>query len=349
MAGTYLGLPFDEELFFNEWRNEPDVYKTAMIDSGAVVNDADIASKIAGGSNLYTVPFYNTLPTTEPVNYDGKTDIVAEETTGDALTGVVFGRAKAWSARDFVPDFHKADPMASIIGQVARYWDKYDEKTVLAVLNALFGCTPTDADIATAWALHKTDISAASGTVAAANKLADTSIADAAVKACGDNANGLFSLAFMHSTVANNLAKLNLLEYRKYTDPQGIERQLPIADINGYTVITDDSLIDVSGDLPKYTTYLLGAGAIRTAQAPVKRPVSTDRDEAKNGGEDLLFTRRRLTFAANGFTWTGANKNTSGEDLNVISPTLKGLSDVSNYDLKFDPKAVAMAMVVSNG
>ncbi len=349
MAGTYLGLPFDEELFFNEWRNEPDTYKTAMIESGAVVEDADIASKIAGGSNLYTMPFYNVLPTTDPVNYDGKTDIVAEETSGDALTGVVYGRAKAWSARDFIKDFHKADPMASIISQVARYWDKYNEKTVLAVLGALFGCTPTDSAIATAWALHSTDISASSGTVAAANKLADASIADAAVKACGDNANGLFSLAFMHSTVANNLAKLDLLEYRKYTDPSGIERQLPIADINGYTVITDDSLVDTSGTLPKYTTYLLGGGVLRTASAPVDHPVSTDRDEAKNGGQDLLFTRVRRTLAANGFTWTGKNTNTTEGNLNAISPTLVGLSDVSNYDLKFDPKAVAMARVVSNG
>lgn len=349
MAGTYLGLPFDEELFFNEWKNEPDTYKTAMLDSGAVIADADIAAKIAGGSNLYTMPFYNTLPTTEPVNYDGKTDIEVEETAGDALTGVVFGRAKGWSARDFIVDFHKADPMASIIAQVSRYWDKYNERTILAVLGAMFGCTPTDADIATAWALHKTDISAASGTVTDANKLADASIADAAVKACGDNANGLFSLAFMHSTVANNLAKKNLLEYRKYTDPSGIERQLPIADINGYTVVTDDSLIDTSGDLPKYTTYLLGSGAIRTAAAPVAKPVTADRDEAKNGGQDMLYTRIRETVSANGFTWTGKNANTTGSDLNAISPTLAGLSDVSNYDLKFDPKAIAMASIVSNG
>mgnify|MGYP004727280689 CR=1 FL=1 len=349
MAGTYLGLPFDEELFFNEWQNEPDTYKTAMMDSGAVVYDADIAAKIAGGSSLYTVPFYNTLPNTEPVNYDGKTDIVSEETGGDALTGIVYGRAKGWSARDFIPDFHKADPMGSIISQVARYWDKYHEKTVLAIIEALFGCTPTDSAIATAWALHKTDLSAASGTVSAANKLSDASIADAAVKACGDNANGMFSLAFMHSTVANNLAKLNLLEYRKYTDINGIERQLPIADINGYTVITDDALVDNTGSAPKYTTYLLGSGAIRTADAPVKKPVEADRKPEKNGGEDLLYTRLRKTFHSNGFTWTGANTNTTGKDLNTISPTLKGLSDVSNYDLKFDPKAIALAKVVSNG
>lgn len=349
MAGTYLGLPFDEELFFNEWQTAPDPIKTALLDSGAVVMDADIASKIAGGSNLYTVPYYNVLPNTEPDNYDGKTDIKVEETSGDDLTGVVFGRAKGWTARDFIKDYHRTDPMTNIIGQVARYWDKYHETTILAILGALFGCTPADSAIKAGWALHSTDISSSTSTVAAANKLADTAMADAAVKACGDNAQGMFSLAFMHSTVANNLAKLNLLEYRKYTDPYGIERQLPIADMNGYTVVTDDSLIDTSGNAAKYTTYLLGTGVIRCAEAPVGKPVEADRDPAKNGGMDILYTRLRRTYHTNGFTWTGENTNTTGKDLNTASPTLKGLSDVSNYDLKFDPKVIPLAKVVSNG
>lgn len=339
MAGTYLGLPFDEELFYNEWQTAPNPRKDAILNSGAVVMDGDIAQKISGGSNIYTVPFYNILPNTAPVNYDGNTDIAVEETSGDDLTGVVYGRAKGWTARDFVKDFHRTDPMANIISQVSRYWDFQDQKMILGIVEALFGCTPTESAIATAWALHKTDISA-SGSVSDANKLGATAMGDAAVKACGDNAQGLFSLAFMHSTVAQNLANKDLLEFRKYTDPMGIQRQLPIADMNGYTVITDDSLIDASSG--KYTTYLLGSGVIRHAKAPVERPVEADRNPAKNGGMDMLYTRLRQTYHVNGFTF---NKP-SGMG---ASPADTVLHTAANYDLKFDPKTIAMAKVVSNG
>lgn len=342
MPGTYLGLPFDEELFYDEWQNEPDVVKTALIDSGAVIDDGNIASQIAGGSNLYSVPFYNVLPTTAPTNYDGQTDIATEELSGDALTGVVYGRAKGWTARDFAKDFNRADPMAAIIAQVAKYWSKQNQSTLIKILGGLFDCTPTDGDIATAWALHKTDITTDS-TVSDDNKLDVTSMGDAAVKACGDNASGLFSLAVMHSAVANNLAKKDLLEFRKYTDPMGIQRQLPIADMNGYTIVVDDALTETAtGSNAAYATYLLGSGVIRHAEAPVDKPVEVDRDAAKNGGMDLLYTRVRQTYMVNGSTFvkpTGMG----------ASPEDSVLADKGNYDIIYNPKAIAVAKVISNG
>ena len=46
-----------------------------MVSSGAMVEDAYIASLIANGSNQYTFPFYNELADEDEDNYDGKTDI----------------------------------------------------------------------------------------------------------------------------------------------------------------------------------------------------------------------------------------------------------------------------------
>ena len=68
-----------------------------------------------------------------------------------------------------------------------------------------------------------------------------TTVSDAMVKACGDNAHG-FSLAIMHSVVANRLANLQLLEFSKYTDKAGLTRNLPIATVNGMTVIVNDNV-----------------------------------------------------------------------------------------------------------
>ena len=41
----------------------------------------------------------------------------------------------------------------------------------------------------------------------------------------------------MHSQVATNLENLQLLEYLKYTDANGIQRDLTLATLNGRTVI----------------------------------------------------------------------------------------------------------------
>lgn len=350
MAATLYGYPYDEELFAYRWRNEPDPITTALLNSGAMVANSEIASMVAGTSNLYTVPFYKVI-TGDPVNYDGATDIEATETEGGYQSGIVYGRAQAWKARDFIFDFHKGDPMGQIVSQVNYFWDKYRQTTLLAILEAVFGVTvPDDADDTVAqwytdWANHITDLTSGSTEVSDDNKVGATTFADAAVNACGDLAVGQFGLAIMHSKVAANLAGTQLVEYRKYTDSMGIERSLPIADINGYTVVISDQVpytAATDSSAATYTSYLLGNGAVHYAPASVRRPVEADRDPKTNGGEDLLYTRIRETMLPNGFSYTPA----SGDG---VSPDLDTLGSSDRYSLIWDPKAIAMAKIVSNG
>lgn len=402
MASTLFGFPFNPELFSYTWQNTPDPVSTALVNSGAVQMNGEIATQISQGSDYYTVPFYNTIGGVEQ-NYDGQTDIVPTETTGVSQSGVVFGRAKAWTARDFVGDFHKADPMSSIVSQVQNYWSKQRQARIIGILNAVFasnGTTSTpDVDYTTLpnkpynydfaeyrnWCdrdrggeyqndlnfeewwrgnatredrlkYYQENPQAGSGGVAGGSgivsggsfadhtteitgKLTETSIGDACVKACGDLAVGNFSLAILHSTVAQNLANKDLLEYRKYTDPQGIQRQIGLADINGMTVVVSDQL-PVSGG--KYTSYVLGNGAIQFAPAVVKVPVETHRDPYKNGGQEVLITRIRETLLPNGFTYS----KKAGDSQ---SPTNDMLFDSTRYTPVYDPKCIAMAKIVSEG
>ena len=76
MAGTIFGIPFDDEIFMNMWNEEPDPELLAMLNSGAVVDDAMIAEMIQGQGNFYTIPFFNILDGDDQ-NYDGQTDITA--------------------------------------------------------------------------------------------------------------------------------------------------------------------------------------------------------------------------------------------------------------------------------
>lgn len=342
MAGTLYGYPFNEELFSYRWANEPDTVSTALVDSGAVVPNAEIASQISMGSDVYTIPFYKTLTGT-PANYDGNTDIPVVDAEGGAQSGVVYGRTQGWGERDFTIDYNHADPMGQIVSQVARFWKKHDQGIILAILSGIFGITPPSGF--EQWSEHTLSIASASSTVTDANKVGATTFGDAAVKACGDAANGAFGLAIMHSAVANRLSGLQLLEFAKYTDARGIERPLPIGYANGYTVVVTDQVphTAASGNAAAtYTSYLLGNGAFQTAEAPVDVPVEVVRDAKTKGGRNELVTRVRKTFHPNGFTYTkGASDGPS--------PTDAMLGTAAKWAPIYDPKAIAIARVVSNG
>ena len=340
MPGTFLNFPFDEELFLMQWQAAQDPVITALLNSGALVEDATIRGLIRNGSNLYTIPFYNVLGGEED-NYDGQTDITETEHTGASQSGVVYGRAHSWADRDFVHDFNSgADPMRSIVAQTSHFWAKKKQARMIKILTAVFGITGNDK-----WDLHTLDIASDTTSASEANKVDAASAADAMQQANGDNA-GVYSIAVMHSKVAANLAKQQLLQYRKYTDPMGIERIVNIADWNGLTVIVDDGVpatasTKATGEM-EYTTYLFGRGALLGASAPVKTPVETGRETKKHGGYDYLINRIRETIHPNGFSWT--------MDMSTVaSPTDTHLGTAGNWKLVADPKLIPMARIISNG
>lgn len=346
MPGTFLGYPFDEEIFLMNWQNAVDPVRTAMIDSGAVQTNSAIANMISHGSNMYTIPFYNVLGGTAD-NYDGTANITVTAPDGDYQSGVVYGRAHAWKDQDFVRDFNSgADPMKQISSQVSKYWSKQRQNRLVGILKGIFGITDDETDYWDAWQLHTLDLSfkATSGTAGDANKVDETAAADAMQKAVGDNA-GIFSMAVMHSAVANTLAKKQLLSYWKYTDQAGIERTINIADWNGLTTIIDDGVPTATNakdnTATDYTTYLLGTGAIQFAEAPVSKPVEIGRNVLENGGYDFLTTRFRETLHPNGFSYTLPTS--------TISPTDAQLAASANWSIKVNPKNIPIARIISNG
>ena len=342
----YLNFHFDPELFLLNWKNTEDLTLTALYDSGAVQENAEIAALIANGGDFYTIPFYDVLGGT-PVNYDGATNITATEHSGIAQNGVVYGRANAWKARQFIRDFNSgADPMQSITAQVAKFWQKRRQAILLKILDGVFSVADDDTDNWDAWQLHTTNLATTTTSAAAANRIAATTVGDAIQKAVGDNADA-FGMAIMHSAVANALAKLDLLEYRKYTDANGIQRPLRIADINGMAVIIDDGVpvnasSSASGE-KEYTTYLFGSGAIQHANAPVSMPYEEKRDALVNGGEDYMITRVRETLHPNGFSFVLPSSGYTH------SPTDEQLAAAANWRLVGDPKGIAMARIITNG
>lgn len=335
MPRTYLDFPFDAELFLHAWENAPDPVKVAMLNSGALVNDDVIASMIQNDGNLYSIPFYNVLAGNE-VNYDGKTDITSTETSADSQTGVVYGRAAGHTARDFVAELSGSDPFGNIVKSVAEFWAKKRQARIIGILGGIF-------DIAgdTDWGKHTVNIAKSSGAVA---KIAETTLNDVMTDTLGDN-KSLYSMVIMHSNVAKTLENLQLLEFWKQTDSNGIQRPIALASVNGLLAVIDDSVpVDMSTVThPKYTTYLLGKGVLRTAPGRVDVPVEKSRNPEKNGGQDTLYTRIRETIHPNGFSF---KIPTSGW---TESPTDAQLFNKDNWVRKFDHKAIPMARLITNG
>ena len=335
MPNMHLDFPFDAELFLQEWGNAPDPIKLAMLQSEALVEDPTIASMIQHDGNLYTIPFYNVLGGAE-VNYDGKTDITSSETTADSQTGIVYGRAVGHTARDFVAELSGADPFGNIVRSVATFWQKKRQARIIGILGGLFDITG-DAD----WGKHTVNLAKSSGT---AVKISENTLNDVMTETLGDNKR-LFSTVIMHSNVARTLENLQMMEFWKHTDANGIQRPMSIGTANGLLVIVDDGVpVDTTTTThPKYTTYLLGKGVLRTAKGKVNLPVEKAREAAKNGGQDTLYTRIRETIHPNGFSFKVPSAGWTE------SPTDEQLFAKENWVRKFDHKAIPMARLITNG
>lgn len=326
---TFLGFPFDSELFTQMWTEEPDPKLTAMIESGALVPDATIQSMIQNQGNLYTIPFYNILDG-EPSNYDGQTDISITPVGGKSQSGIVYGRSKGFVARDFQGELSGSDPMTHIASTIGKYWQKQRQKILIGILNGVFATTSTNEYSLKFKQTHIFETGRSIGI---------TDVNALMVQALGDNKTQ-FSMAIMHSHVAKKLEELEVLEFWKQTLASGVQRPMNIASVNGLTAIIDDSMpLDIATNT--YTTYLLGMGALRNATGRVDVPSESGRDPETNGGQETLYTRLRETIHPNGFSFT------IPEDNWTESPTNTQLFDGANWKAIYDPKSIAIAKLTS--
>ena len=253
----------------------------------------------------------------DAVNYDGQTDITATSTKTFEQGVVVVGRAKAWVEKDFSHDITGGiDFMDNVAAQVAEYWQDVDQDTLLAVLRGVFSMTS-----AKGVEFVKKHTFTVDGPMEA------TTLNSATALACGDRKKK-FTMIFMHSAVATNLENLNLLTALKYTDKEGVTRDLTLYTWNGKLVITDDGMPTEQGEdgSTVYTSYALGEGAIEYEDIGAKVPYEMARDPKTNGGQDTLYTRQRKVFSPKGIPY---EKKVQAS----LSPTDAELENGENWDL----------------
>lgn len=357
MANTkFDAKSFNAEAFAAYADRIPNLKRNELVKSRAMKSNPAIRSVFANQTTTAyaRIPFYGLLDGT-PVNYDGQTDITSTSTVTYEQGVVSYGRAKAWTEKDFSYDITSGvDFMSNVAKQVAEYWDADDQDVVLSIMKGIFNMT--GANNLKFVEGHTNDITGATENVVGAATLNNT-----IQKACGQN-KGKFSIAIMHSQVATNLENLRLLKYLTYTDENGIQRDLSIASWNGRAVIIDDSMpveeveetSTGAGDgYTKYTTYILGDGALSFEDLGAKVPYEMSRDPKTNGGEDTLYTRKRKVISPFGISYEKVSQAS-------LSPTNKEFENGANWTLVHDNgtgaarkyinhQAIAIARIISRG
>lgn len=347
--------------------------RNELLNSGAIVEHPEYAPMLPDqvGGNYITIPIKARIGG-EADNYDGGTDIKSDSRDTYTHGRIVVGRAHGWTEKDFSTDITGEDflPAAQ---EVAEYWDDIDQRTLLATLKGIFSMTGAgNTDFVTKHTYDRSND-------AEDNQFGEITLNNAIQQALGDN-KAKFRLAVMHSVIATRLENMKLLVYMKYTDANGIERDLTIGTVNGRLVLVDDNMpteeveeryvlasattpgalevvassatsgqinqSDVTEDIPGvqvgnyvvllpaatvYTTYVLGEGAIEYTNVGAKVPYEMDRDPAKNGGEDTLYSRQRKIFSPVGISWK--------QNASIISPTEAQLESGTNWQLAQNNKS----------
>lgn len=332
---------FNAEVFGKYLETVPRVKQNALLKAGVLRTRTDLRAMLSEqtGGNYISVPMTGLIGGAA-LNYDGATNITATSLETFLQSMIVVGRAKAWEEKDFSFDITGHDFMAEIAKQVANYWDDIDQITILKTLEGIFGVTANSFNTG-----HTLDItSAATKTVGA------TTLNDAVQQAAGANKD-IFKVAIMHSVVATHLENLQVLEYWKETDANGVQKPTGLASWNGRTVLIDDDVpVDTTGTNPKYTTYLLGEGAFDYCDCGAKVPSEVYRDPTTVGGKDMLITRQRKIFAPKGFSFVQPSTA-------IVSPTDTNLATAARWTVVkdtagtgyFDSKAIPFARIISEG
>lgn len=357
MSELFDAKIFNGEVFQKYVDRVPNLHLNSLINSRAVVARPDLAGAMSDqvGGNYLTTPLKGLIDG-DPLNYDGVTDITATSTQTYQHSRVVAGRAKAWTEKDFSYDITGGvDFMENVAQQVSEYWDEQNQLILLAILNGVFSMTGS-ANLAFVNG-HTSDITSVVNSEGKTGHMDATSLNSAMQKASGDH-KSKFSLVLMHSAVATNLENQNLLTYVKYNDANGMSRDTNIATLNGRMVIIDDDMpveditsgTTVTGH--KYTTYVLGDGAIEYTDCGAKIPYEMSRDPKTNGGQDTLYSRQRKCFSPWGISFTKSSMAT-------LSPTTTELSNGANWELVntqgvsnkkyINHRAIGIARIISLG
>lgn len=335
-TGQFGGFDFDPEVFADYVAEQP-TWSNEILASGILVDDASIMDLIGEKGNVATLPFYKpiSIEDNEALNNDGKTDNTPTEITGSKQTAMLIQRMKAWKAKDFTRELTGAKPLEHVAQSVGNYYQQVWIQNLMAIVDAVLSLTALDS--------HVTKLATTGESVTADNKISDDTLIYAQQRALGDKADG-FGIFVINSMIYAKYKSLGLVDYNKYTIANAIERDVELPTIGGLIpLVMDRYTVNTTGTFPVYRSYILGRGAILTAEkSNYERPYYTDYDAETAAGTEKLYTKQGKVLHPNGISFKPDN-------IAEESPTLAELKNKDNWELKFDHKNIKIGVIESNG
>lgn len=256
------------------------------------------------GGNYIVEPIKGDL-TGKVQNYDGQTDFQYDSRDTFEQGKPIVGRMKGWTELDFSTDITGEDfmPMAE---EVSRYFEGVHFDDLMAIIQGIFAMDDT-----------KNNNFAKNHTYTV-TELTETSLNEAITYAGGDKRNK-YKIAFMNSLTSLPLETKNALEYMKYTDGQGITRNLGIAQLNGIVIVVDDLI-------PQDVVYIVGDKFFDVDQLPVDKADYMEYVRTDKGGREYYSHKERTLYSPKYISWI---KDSAAS----LSATTEELANGSNWEV----------------
>ncbi|MFU0784503.1 MAG: Major capsid protein [Thermoanaerobacterium thermosaccharolyticum] len=298
---------------FNPYIVQRTMELSALYQSGIVSNNPELDALASSGGKTINMPYWEDLNGDDEVLSDDGA-LTPQKITAGQDVAVLLMRGKAWSANDLAKALSGDDPMKAIGDLTASYWARMMQKTLINLLNGVFGAANMSGKVL--------DISSLEGD---ASKINGSTFIDA-LQLMGDAKDRLTAVV-MHSATEAQLRKNDLIE--TIPDSEG----KPIKYFQEKRVIIDDGCPVSDG---VYTTYLFGEGAIGLGNGKPPVPTETDRDSL--AGDDILINRKHYILHPRGVKWIGSPKGSS--------PTNAELATGTNWERVYEEKAIRIVKFV---
>lgn len=326
----FRGKIYNDNVFEKYLKTLPSTKENGLINSAIFKNVSKYGAKLSEqtGGYFITEPIKGRIGG-DPVNYDGATDIVSNERDTYFQTKIAVGRANAWGEDDFATDITGTNFQAEA-QEVKDYWDGIKQGLALSMLKGIFAMDN-----------GANDNFVEKHTYEVEGNLSADDCNKASQKALGDKKANL-KVMVMHSAVSTNLEGLQLINFLKYTDKDGIERDLTIGQYNGKLVIVDDEMpVEVEGEgdeaVTKYTTYMFSEGYFEFEEVGVKTPSEIARNATERGGHTDLVSRVRYVIVPQYISYKSKT---------AVSPTNAQLETGSNWEVANNAESGAKKKIV---
>ena len=333
MAQTTISDVVIPEIFAT-YLMAPILEKNELFDSGMVVFDALLASKLDVGGDDFKFPYWGAmdLDTTE-VPTEAGANTVNKITTGKLTVPRQF-RAYTAGSTKLASILAGSNAMTAIQERTIAVWKKSMQTTLVNTLAGIL-------DTAGAGIVNDVAEAASSADPTVANNISAEAIIDA-MSLLGDQGSG-FTTMLVHSAVYKELQKLELIDF---IQPSNTAQQIPT--YRGMQVLVDDKLYNFTRTatsttvFPVYTTFLLKHAAFKFGDSDKGfTPVHIEVDETAGIGTETLFTRKMFALAPMGFDYTG----TPAGDL---GPTDAELAVGASWTLGYDLNTLGFVAIYSN-